>query len=66
LSELLQAIARRIQENHRNGQDESDIVETCEPCTPPIEKTKIEKSYFYRLLGRDGYIQRMARSRLGS
>jgi len=33
LSELLQAIAGRMQENHRNGHDESNIVETSELCT---------------------------------
>jgi len=33
LSELLQDIAGRMQENHRNGQDDSDITETSEPFT---------------------------------
>jgi len=28
LSEILQAITGRMQENHRNGQEESDVVET--------------------------------------
>jgi len=41
LSKLPQATAGRMQENCRNGQEESDIVMTSEPCTLITLKQKL-------------------------